>query len=75
MEGKEKGDMKKVLVVGSLNMDMVLSVDHHPVPGETIIGDGILIIRVAKGPIRPMQLASWAAMCESLAVSDGIIMA
>ena len=41
MEGKEKGDMKKVLVVGSLNMDMVLSVDHHPVPGETIIGDGI----------------------------------
>ena len=70
MEGKEKGDMKKVLVVGSLNMDMVLSVDHHPVPGETIIG-----VRVAKGPIRPMQLASWAAMCESLAVSDGIIMA
>ena len=41
MEGKEKGDMKKVLDVGSLNMDMVLSVDHHPVPGETIIGDGI----------------------------------
>ena len=69
MEGKEKGDMKKVLVVGSLNMDMVLSVDHHPVPMA------LLIIRVAKGPIRPMQLASWAAMCESLAVSDGIIMA
>lgn len=74
MEGKEKGDMKKVLVVGSLNMDMVLSVDHHPVPGETI-AMALLIIRVAKGPIRPMQLASWAAMCESLAVSDGIIMA
>ena len=65
MEGKEKGDMKKVLVVGSLNMDMVLSV----------LAMALLIIRVAKGPIRPMQLASWAAMCESLAVSDGIIMA
>ncbi len=74
MEGKEKGDMKKVLVVGSLNMDMVLSVDHHPVPGR-LLAMALLIIRVAKGPIRPMQLASWAAMCESLAVSDGIIMA
>ena len=49
MEGKEKGDMKKVLVVGSLNMDMVLSVDHHPVPGETIIGDGITYHPGGKG--------------------------
>ena len=71
MEGKEKGDMKKVLVVGSLNMDMVLSVDHHPVPGETIIGDGITYHPGGKGA----NQASWAAMCESLAVSDGIIMA
>ena len=41
--------MKKVLVVGSLNMDMVLSVDHHPVPGETIIGDGITYHPGGKG--------------------------
>ncbi len=30
--------MKKILVAGSLNMDMVLDVDHHPQPGETILG-------------------------------------
>ena len=30
--------MKKILVVGSLNMDMVLDVAHHPQPGETILG-------------------------------------
>ena len=41
--------MKKILVVGSLNMDMVLSVDHHPVPGETIIGDGITYHPGGKG--------------------------
>ena len=30
--------MKKILVAGSLNMDMVLDVDHHPQPGETVLG-------------------------------------
>lgn len=30
--------MKRILVAGSLNMDMVLRVDHHPQPGETILG-------------------------------------
>ena len=41
--------MKKILVVGSLNMDMVLSVDHHPVPGETIIGDRLSYHSGGKG--------------------------
>jgi ribokinase len=27
-----------VCVVGSLNLDLVVAVDHHPVPGETVIG-------------------------------------
>ena len=27
--------MKKILVVGSLNMDMVIDVDHMPAVGET----------------------------------------
>lgn len=30
--------MRKILVAGSLNMDMVLDVAHHPQPGETILG-------------------------------------
>lgn len=29
--------MKKILVVGSLNMDMVVNVPHHPKTGETIL--------------------------------------
>ena len=54
-------------------MDMVLSVDHHPVPGETIIGDGITYHPGGKGANQAMQLVSWAAMCESSVVSDGTI--
>ncbi len=27
-----------VLVIGSVNMDLVTRVRHHPVPGETILG-------------------------------------
>jgi len=31
--------MAKILVVGSMNMDIVTGVEHHPVPGETIQGN------------------------------------
>ncbi len=31
--------MKKILVIGSLNVDMVVKVDHIPVTGETILAD------------------------------------
>ncbi len=31
--------MKKILVIGSLNVDMVVTVDHIPVAGETILAD------------------------------------
>lgn len=27
-----------IVVVGSLNMDMVVKVKHHPIPGETVLG-------------------------------------
>lgn len=32
--------MRKVVVVGSINMDIVNYVDRHPAPGETIRGNG-----------------------------------
>ena len=32
---------KKIVLAGSLNMDMVMKVDHHPVPGETILASGL----------------------------------
>jgi ribokinase len=33
-------DNKRILVVGSLNMDIVINLHHLPQPGETIIGRG-----------------------------------
>lgn len=41
--------MKKLLVVGSLNMDMVLNVAHHPQPGETILGKKLTYCPGGKG--------------------------
>jgi ribokinase len=41
--------MKKVNVLGSLNMDLVTSVVHTPVVGETVIGKGLLQMPGGKG--------------------------
>lgn len=41
--------MKKILVIGSLNLDMVVNVDHTPLVGETIISDKMDLIPGGKG--------------------------
>lgn len=41
--------MKKVIVIGSSNTDMVVSVDHLPVPGETVSGGTFLMNQGGKG--------------------------
>ena len=41
--------MKKILVVGSLNMDTVIETPRIPVPGETIMGGGIKHVPGGKG--------------------------
>lgn len=41
--------MKKILVVGSLNMDQVTKVNHTPKVGETISGNGLKLIAGGKG--------------------------
>jgi ribokinase len=38
-----------LVVVGSLNMDFVVSVDHLPAPGETVLGRNFLTIPGGKG--------------------------
>jgi len=39
MQWKEKeNQMAKILVVGSINMDLVVRVPHSPEPGETVLG-------------------------------------
>ncbi len=39
----------RVLVLGSLNLDLVTSVDRHPQPGETVLGRGLSRLAGGKG--------------------------
>lgn len=41
--------MKKLLVIGSLNLDMVVNVDHTPVVGETILSESMSLVPGGKG--------------------------
>ncbi len=41
--------MKKILVIGSLNMDFVLEVDHIPVVGETVLSKSLQFVPGGKG--------------------------
>lgn len=40
---------KRIVVVGSCNVDMVVRVDHHPNPGETIIASDFITNQGGKG--------------------------
>ena len=40
---------KQILVVGSLNMDMVIHMDAMPAVGETVLGDSLAYIPGGKG--------------------------
>ncbi len=41
--------MKKLLIIGSLNLDMTVNVDHMPAVGETIISDRMHLVPGGKG--------------------------
>ncbi len=41
--------MPQVVIVGSINMDVVARTSHHPVPGETILGSDLRYIPGGKG--------------------------
>jgi ribokinase len=40
---------KKILIVGSLNMDMVIEMEHMPITGETVLGSTLTYIPGGKG--------------------------
>lgn len=40
---------KKILIIGSLNMDLVVNMDRMPVIGETVLGQGLSYIPGGKG--------------------------
>lgn len=48
--------MKKIIVIGSSNVDMVVRTSHLPAPGETILGGEFFMNpRVEKEQIRLLQ--------------------
>lgn len=49
--------MKKILVLGSLNMDLVTQVDHIPKTGETILGQGMDLIPGGKGANQALAIS------------------
>ena len=42
-------ESKEIVVVGSANIDLVASVNHLPVPGETVLGNSFNKIPGGKG--------------------------
>ena len=44
--------MRKVFVLGSINMDLVMEMERMPLLGESVIGSGFLSNQGGKVPIR-----------------------
>lgn len=49
--------MKKIVIVGSCNTDMVIKSDRLPVPGETILGENFLMNPGGKGANQAVAVA------------------
>jgi ribokinase len=50
-------DTKKILVIGSTNMDMVVKTTHLPAPGETVLGGSFLMNPGGKGANQAVAVA------------------
>ena len=47
----------KIVIVGSSNTDLMVKVDHFPLPGETIIGDNFMTAQGGKGANQAVAVA------------------
>jgi ribokinase len=47
----------KIVIVGSSNTDMMVKVDHFPLPGETLIGDHFMTAQGGKGANQAVAVA------------------
>jgi len=52
----------RVLVLGSLNVDLVTRVERHPRPGETVLGEGLEQLAGGKGANQAVAAAAAGAM-------------
>lgn len=53
--------MKKIIVIGSSNVDMVMKTSHLPAPGETILGGEFLMNQGGKGANQAVAVRRMAA--------------
>ncbi|GAA4111380.1 ribokinase [Knoellia locipacati] len=53
--------MGRVMVLGSLNVDLVTRVERHPQPGETLLGEGLLQLAGGKGANQAVAAAAAGA--------------
>ena len=51
----------RVVVLGSLNLDLVTQVERHPEPGETVLGEGLERLAGGKGANQAMAAAAAGA--------------
>jgi len=51
----------RVLVLGSLNVDLVTRVERHPRPGETVLGEGLQQVAGGKGANQAVAAAAAGA--------------
>lgn len=58
--------MNEILVVGSLNLDFVINVEHMPVAGETILGDSVALIPGGKGANQAYAVGKLGGVCKMI---------
>lgn len=64
--------MKHILVIGSINVDLVIHTPRLPAIGETIRGGGFQTVPAERGLTRQLPAACWEAASGCWAVSGGI---
>ncbi len=63
--------MSRVIVVGSVNVDLTASVDRLPAPGETLLGTGSVPLTGGKGANQASAASRLGAQVEFVAAAGG----
>jgi len=65
-EGPHMSEPPTILVVGSINMDLVVRAPHRPAGGETVLGSGFATAPGGKGANQAVAVARQGARCVFL---------